>query len=81
VIRQPVQSSNLKSVGHDPRSNQLEVEFHSGKVFRYSDVNVDEYAAMLGAQSIGSHFSQLIKPTKAAQAVFTDPLTGENTNG
>jgi hypothetical protein len=81
MVRQPVQSSNLKSVGHDPQNNELEVEFGSGRVYRYSDVNVDEYAAMLGAQSIGSHFANIIKPVKRATVVFTDPVTGANANG
>jgi len=81
MIRQPVQSSNLASVGHDPRTNTLEVKFHSGKVFRYSDVNIDEFAALVNAKSIGSHFANLIKPVKPASAVFTDPVTGEDTHG
>jgi KTSC domain len=31
--RQPVSSSNLKSVGYDPRSRTLEIEFHNGGVY------------------------------------------------
>jgi hypothetical protein len=81
MIRQPVQSSNLKSVGHDPRSNELEVEFQGGRVYSYSDVNVDEFGALMGASSIGSHFSNIIKPVKRATVVFTDPTTGANADG
>lgn len=78
MIRQPVQSSNLKSVGHDPHTNTLEVEFANGRVYSYGNVNVDEYAAMLGAKSIGSHFSSIIKPVKPASVVMTDPVTGQS---
>ncbi len=69
MIRQPVQSSNIKSVGHDPHTNTLEIEFHSGKVYQFSDVNVDEHAALLRARSIGSHLSHVIKPSKAVSEV------------
>jgi hypothetical protein len=73
MIRQPVSSSNISSIGHDPRHNVLEVEFRSGRVFQYSDVNPDEHAALMGAKSIGSHFANLIKPVKPATAVFDGP--------
>jgi predicted TIM-barrel enzyme len=81
MIRQPVQSSNVASVGHDPKTNELEVQFKSGRVYRYSDVNVDEAAALMSAQSIGSHLANIIKPVKAATIVMTDQVTGENANG
>jgi hypothetical protein len=81
MVRQPVQSSNIAEVGHDPRTNTLEVAFHNGRVYRYGDVNVDEYAALLGASSIGSYFSQVIKPVKAGTIVPTDVVTGADANG
>jgi hypothetical protein len=81
MIREPVQSSSIKSLGHDPRTNELEVEFPGNRVYRYQDVNVDEYAALRNAQSIGSHFANIIKPIKASTVVFTDPATGRDANG
>ena len=71
--RLPVQSSNVRSIGHDPHRNVLEVEFHSGRVYEYSDVNADEHAALLGASSIGSHFSNILKPVKPAKLIFNGP--------
>ena len=41
--RESVQSPNIRSVGYDPQSDVLELEFVSGKVFRYFDV--PEFAA------------------------------------
>jgi hypothetical protein len=67
--RIPVSSSNIKSIGHDPHTNTLEVEFASGKLFQYEDVNVDEHAALLGAKSVGSHFANIIKPVKQVKVV------------
>lgn len=71
--RQSVSSSNIRSIGHDPESNTLEIEFSNGRVFQYSDVNVDEHAALLGAQSIGSHFHNILRPVKPAKIIFNGP--------
>jgi len=76
MIRQPVQSSNLQSVGHDPRTNTLEVQFKNGRVYSYQDVNVDEFGALLNAPSVGSYFANNIKQFKAGSIVPTDPVTG-----
>jgi hypothetical protein len=78
VIRQPVQSTSISELGHDPHTNTLEVAFHNGRVYSFPDVNVDEYAALLSAPSIGSHFANIIKPTRAGRIVPTDVVTGEN---
>ena len=59
--RQPVKSSNIKSVGHDPNSNTLEVEFKDGSVYQYAGVDTDKHQALINAKSIGSHFHQYIK--------------------
>jgi hypothetical protein len=67
--REPVNSSNIASVGHDPHTNVMEIEFRSGKVFQYDDVNPDEHAAMLRAPSIGSHFANILRPFKNSREV------------
>ena len=38
--RTPVNSSNVSSVGYDPTSLTLEVEFHGGAVYQYFDVPI-----------------------------------------
>lgn len=58
--RNPVKSSLIKSVGHDPVTNTLEVEFPNG-VYRYPNVTAEEHASFIGAKSIGKHFGQFIK--------------------
>ena len=35
MIRQPVSSSNIRSIGYDSMSSTLEIEFHSGGVYQY----------------------------------------------
>jgi hypothetical protein len=61
MIRQPVQSSNIKSVGYDSQNKTLEVEFKSGGIFQYHNVNEDAHKNLLNADSIGSHFHKNIK--------------------
>lgn len=60
--RRPVQSSNLSSIGYDPASRLLEIEFHSGKAYQYPNVPAHVYQALMAAPSKGKFFSQFIKP-------------------
>ena len=62
IQRKPVRSSNIKAVGHDPKTNTLDVEFHSGAVHRYHGVTVDQHKEFMGAPSLGSYFHEHIKP-------------------
>jgi hypothetical protein len=59
--RTPVSSSNLRSVGYDPRTSTLEVEFMHGGVYSYSNVPEDEYKSLMSASSHGSYFNANIK--------------------
>jgi len=59
--RIPVSSSNLRSVGYDPDSSTLEVEFNSGAVYQYVNVPQSEYDGLMSAASHGSYFSANIK--------------------
>ncbi|MCB9528933.1 MAG: KTSC domain-containing protein [Myxococcales bacterium] len=59
--RQPVSSSNLRSVGYDEGSETLEIEFHSGGVYRYRQVAQAVHDALLAADSKGRFFNAYIK--------------------
>jgi len=59
--RTPVRSSNIRSVGYDPASRTLEVEFHSGGLYQYSDVPENIYHGFIRAASKGSYFHDHIK--------------------
>ena len=56
----PVKSSDLKSVGYDPPTRTLEVEFKRGRVYRYEGVPPDIFEKMSSARSIGKFFHQNI---------------------
>ncbi len=59
--RTPVDSSNIRSVGYDPASRTLEVEFHSGGIYQYSGVPESVYQGLLRAVSKGSYFHDHVK--------------------
>lgn len=60
--REQVESTNLASVGYDPNSETLEVEFlKSGDVYQYFNVPAFEYEQLLSANSIGGYFSANIR--------------------
>lgn len=67
---QPVESSQIHSVGHDPATNTLAIRFYRGygrdqkpgSLYHYQNVTTEDFAAFKGAESIGRHFGQHIKP-------------------
>jgi len=56
-----VESSNIKSIGYNPNSDTLEIEFSSGGVYWYTDVPQEIYDALMAAESKGKYFGQHIK--------------------
>ena len=61
MMRQPVSSSNLKSVGYDPKSKILEVEFNSGSIYQYTGVPESVIQGLMVAPSHGRYFAQNIR--------------------
>ena len=59
--RFPVESSNLASVGYDPESAVLEIEFKSGGIYEYSGVPQSVYDDLMNAASKGKYFHRYIK--------------------
>lgn len=60
--RQAVSSSNIASIGYDPDSETLEVEFlKSGRVYQYSNVPLFMYERLMQAPSVGIFFNAEIK--------------------
>jgi hypothetical protein len=60
--RKAVSSSVVASVGYDAESWTLEVEFHSGEVYRYLDVPEFDVARLMRADSMGRFLNDWIKP-------------------
>jgi hypothetical protein len=55
--RRSVNSSSLRSVGYDPRSRTLEIEFHHTGVYQYYDVPGAVFEALLAQDSLGAYFN------------------------
>ena len=54
-------SSDLKSVGYEPSSQTLAIEFRNGALYEYHPVPDGLYAALLSAASHGKFFNQQIR--------------------
>lgn len=61
VNRHSVGSSNIDSLGYDPETLTLELEFHGGRIYQYDNVPVEIYREFLEAGSKGSYFHTHIK--------------------
>jgi KTSC domain len=59
--RRPVHSSAISSVGYDPESRTLEVEFSSGSVYDYFGVTSRLFESFLESASKGKFFAQRIR--------------------
>lgn len=63
MLRQSVSSSNLYSVGYDPDTSTLEVEFRDHSVYLYSGVPAQKYDGLMNAGSHGQYFHRYIRTT------------------
>ncbi|WP_245783208.1 KTSC domain-containing protein [Amycolatopsis sacchari] len=61
IVRWPVSSSVIKTVGYDPARRILDVEFHNEHVYRYDDVDNATFAEFMAAESKGRYFNEHIQ--------------------
>lgn len=59
--RVQVRSSNICTVGYDQGTKTLELEFHSGAVYKYSGVTETVYQGFMDAASKGTYFHDHIR--------------------
>ncbi len=59
--RQPVESSNIASIGYDESIETLEVEFNHGGIYQYQNVGQNIYEAFMDAPSKGKFFNAYVK--------------------
>lgn len=59
--RQTVESSVIRSVGYDPATEALEIEFHHGEIYVYAKVPPSVFEALITAPSKGLFFHDSIK--------------------
>jgi hypothetical protein len=56
-----VSSSNISSIGYEPESQVLEIEFHDGSIYQYDGVPQSVYEGLMNASSHGQYLHQHIK--------------------
>ncbi len=59
--RQPVESSNIASIGYDETIETLEVEFNHGGIYQYQNVGQNIYEAFMDAPSKGEFFNAYVR--------------------
>jgi dephospho-CoA kinase len=59
--RKKVKSSNIKSIGYNSNKCILEVEFNTGAVYYYKDVELGVFKEFIDSSSLGKSFAKLIK--------------------
>ncbi len=60
--RNNVHSTSIASIGYDPASFTLEIEFLGGELYQYFDVPVSVYLNFVNSESRGRFFNYHIKP-------------------
>lgn len=58
--RKRVNSSNVRSIGYDEKSQTLEVELANGQVWQYGKVYPEVYRRFMAAPNPGSFFEDRI---------------------
>ena len=61
MLREPVESSTLASVGYSKQTSTLELEFKTGSVYRYFAVPASVIELLMKAESKGAFFHKSIK--------------------
>lgn len=59
--REPLDSTALVSAGYDPITQELEIEFRSGRIYRYKGVPQGAYDFLLRASSKGGYLNRMIE--------------------
>jgi hypothetical protein len=61
MIRDPIASTNIASIGYDAASETLEVEFTNGSVYQYYNVPAHLYEQLMMASSKGQFLNTYIR--------------------
>lgn len=61
IAMQTVESSNIHSCGHCPKTNTLSIKFKSGGTYHFNDFSVEDFTRMQRAKSIGKFFHSDIR--------------------
>ena len=61
MLREPIESSVVASMGYEAKQHILEIEFRSGDIYTYFEVPEEEYIAFRSAESKGTYLNSVFK--------------------
>ena len=61
MTRKKVISGMIKSIGYNPETKEMDVEFTSREIYTYNPISQRKYDNLVNADSIGGHFNRNIK--------------------
>lgn len=67
--RKRINSTSLRSVGYDPKTQTLEIEFSNGSIVQYERVSAEVYRRFMAAPSPTSFFRDQIEESYTARRV------------
>ena len=73
MLRMPVASTAITSVGYDAGTQQLEIEFRTGRVYRYRGVPAGVHAFLMRTRSKGGFVSRMIDGHYAHEDITPAP--------
>jgi hypothetical protein len=76
--RTEIASKSLRSVGYDAETQALEVEFHSGRIYRYVGVPQTTYAWLMRSPGKGGVFNRLVRERHTFEDVTPNPNAERN---
>lgn len=79
IAHSPVRSSNVHSMGYDPTSRVLEVEYRDGRCYRFAGVPPEVAESIKRAPSVGAALAQGVRGRYEHQLVSGEPEGGEST--
>jgi hypothetical protein len=71
--RQNVISTAIRSVGYEPATRTLEIEFQTGRVYRYSPVPRFVYRELMAAPVKGKYFHDHVQYSYTYEEVREQP--------
>lgn len=76
IIMITVDSSQMDSVGYDPGTNEMYIEFSNGSIYKYFEVPKRVFVDLLSSKSQGSYFHTDIRMKYSYEKYKPD--NGEN---
>jgi len=74
MIRTPVKSSNIISIGYDEEAKTLEIEFKRNRIYHYWPITRSGYEKLMNAESKNGFFLKYIRNQQGISVTEVDEL-------